>query len=218
MRNPFRPEHTREQVDGAFDQLGWGTKVERRVPRDGGEPLYFQIRLPNDLELVDIGDLVPTARELPTVFEDRVVALEQVQASAGVVVVGAMRDRSTPDDVFATTTVVYSEHVKDPGHELEEGKFTVERPGEKSIVRVKHLKHGHVTHVQRTTGLTVKEGAEPVPVVTTTFLVPTKFGGLALSFSSSHAGGGSEEMHDFYSNVYGTMYLGDSEPPTDGRH
>jgi hypothetical protein len=218
MRNPFTSHHSRQQVDGAFQQLGWGAKVECRVPREGGDQLYFQLRLPNDVVLVEVGNLVASARELPTWLEDRVVALDQVRTTGGTVLVGGLCDEHAPDDVLAAMTVVYSQYVDDPGHELKEGTTRVDRPGEKAIVHVSHLKHGYATLVQRTSMLAAaSEGEEGIPMVTTTFLKKTKFGGLALSFSSTHAGGGSKEMHDFFCNVFDTVYLGDSEPPTDGR-
>lgn len=219
MRNPFAAHHTREQVDGAFVQVGWGTKLARRVPRESGDPLYFQLRLPNEITLLQVGELVSSARELPTWLDDQIVALEQVQDFGGLVVVGGIAELHKPEDVLATATVVYSEHVKDPGHELKEGTTRVDRPGEKAIVHVNHLKHGYATLVQRTSMLDApKEGEEGIPLITTTFLKKTKFGGLAVSFSSTHAGGGSKEMHDFFCNVYDTVYLGESEPPVDGSH
>src|SRR5579875_2455120 len=61
MRNPFThhpPDATPQQVDEAYASQGWGVTVERRIPRPGsGEPLYFQLRLPNDTVYRDIVDL-----------------------------------------------------------------------------------------------------------------------------------------------------------------
>jgi hypothetical protein len=217
MRNPFAPHHTREQVDSAFQQVGWGNKIERRVTRAAGEPLYFQLRLPDDIALIPVQELVPAVRETPTWLQDQIVVLDQVQTFQGLILVGGIADHNTPEDVISTASVVYSEHVKDPGKELQEGTTRVDRPGEKAIVHVTHLKHGYATLVQRTSMLgTPKEGEEGIPMISTTFLRKTKFGGLAVSFSSTHAGGGSEQVHDFYCSVYDTVYLGDSEPPTDG--
>jgi len=207
MRNPFKHHYTQEQVDEAAEELGWGTKIQRRVPRSGGEPLHFQIRLPNDARCIEVSDLAAAAQNAPAWLEGRSEALRDVGRQAGAVLVGAVCDQSDPTDVLLTITVVFSEQVDGPAMQVSEPA-----PGEKVIQRVERISDTE-TRVKRTSAVTLEPGADPIGLLVDEYLIQTGFGGLAIAFSTTHNGMLGGRGQGFFRAILKTLWLGDAEAP-----
>lgn len=189
MRNPFKhspsslqPGHSQEQVDAAYTTNGWGAKVEREVPRASGPPVLFRFRMPNDIRLVELGQLVAAARDAPAWIASQTETLEQAAARAGSVLVGAIVSEDKPTDVLATLTVVFSEQVRDPAIEIREPG-----PDEKVKQTVKKI-NDRCTMVNRLSAVQLAPGEELTGLLVQEYMWRTEWGGLVMAFSTTHDG------------------------------
>ena len=119
MRNPFSHHHIdtthmqREQRE-AYAHDGWGTTVVRTVPQPAGDPLAFQLQLPDEQRLIEMSDLTDAAQaggRAPAWIGDRAIDLQAAADVPGVILVGAIVPADNPADVYASMTAFAGENV-----------------------------------------------------------------------------------------------------------
>jgi hypothetical protein len=213
MRSPFHRHYTQEQIDAAYATDGWGTKVQRRVPRPaGGEPLYFQFRLPNDVRCIEVAELVAAARDTaPAMLQGQAATLAQAADAAGMFVVAAITPENDPSDILMTIAGALAsldgdpplERLDEPAgwdvihHEFE--RVSKEMTCDDMLVATKTWGPNHDTEF----AMQVEQ-----------YLVSSQYGAVALTFTSSHAGMMSGDGWKFCRNVMKSVWLGEtSDPP-----
>jgi hypothetical protein len=210
MRNPFKhQEHTPEQVDAAWAERGWGTKVERAVPRSTGSPLRFVVRMPSESRCIEVSDLAAAAQDAPAWLDGRSEALREFGRQAGAVLIGAVCDQGELTDVLFTITVAFSEQVEGPVMQIEPPD-----PATKVVQHVTQLDDA-TTRVERISALTLPSG-ETTGLVVDQYLMRTGFGGLAVAFSTSHSGMGGGRGAQLFQGILKTVELTEAEPGTPG--
>jgi hypothetical protein len=208
MRNPFhrQQEFTQEQREQAYAELGWGTRVERRVRRGSSEPLYFVFHLPNDARCIDVADLAAAAQGAPAWLDGAEGALRDVARESGAFLMGAICDQGDPTDVLFTITGLFSELPDAPALAVPDPPA----PGEKATQEVEEISPS-ITRVERMTAITPPGAETPTgAVLLELYLIQTDFGGLALAFSTSHNGMFGPTGTKFFRGIVDRYWLGET--------
>jgi hypothetical protein len=215
-----------------FDASEWSPPRSWSVPRAEGEPLVFQLRLPSDVELVDIPSLaeagpavvavvgtdspkegqVPGATAL-TVVGRAAVELGQSAGPAGLVLLGALRPSDVPEaerQILATLTVVLAEQIKGPPSE---GNFRV--PGSKQAIKSSHTALKVSDQAMLITGANMEspgEGTDPILMMYEQYLFETRYGALMMAFCTANEQGMPGQAGRLYMRIAETGFLGERAP------
>jgi hypothetical protein len=207
MFNPLQTHlrhRAREAADEVFSEGGWHAHYSFAVNRSDGEPLVFEIRTPDGIEMVDAVALVQSARGAPAWVGDALDGLEQAMEVPGVVVVGALCATST-HEVLATLTVMFRKF---------EGPLNIDEfmpkdspatiKSDQDYVRI----NDHMTRIHRISGESQGEGKEPLPVLLIEYLWETKYGLVTLAFATTRLDFMSEEARAIFDTMRQTAYIG----------
>jgi hypothetical protein len=196
--------NAREAADEVFDTGGWHAHYSFPINRPEGEPLVFEIRTPDGIEMVDAVALAQSARGAPAWVGDALDGLEQAVKVPGVVVVGALTAAST-HEVLATLTVMF--------HELD-GPLNIEDfmpkdspstiKSDQDYVRISD----HMTRIHRISGESQGEGKEPLPVLLIEYLWESKYGLVTLAFATTRLDFMSEEARAIFDTMRQMAYIG----------
>jgi hypothetical protein len=208
MFNPLQTHlrhQAREAADEVFAEGGWHGHYSFGVNRPDGEPLVFEIRTPDGIEMVDAVALVQSARGAPAWVGDALDGLEQAVEVPGVVAVGALCATST-HEVLATLTVMFRE--LDGPLDLEE-MMPKDSPAtiksDQDYVRI----NDHMTRIHRISGESQGEGKEPLPVLLIEYLWETKYGLVTLAFATTRLDFMSEEARAIFDTMRQMAYIGE---------
>ena len=186
---------------------GWGELRTWPVPRGDDPPLAFQMRLPATMELVDLDDLVAAAPGAPHAASDGVDEIAGVAETAGLVVVGALREHKAGQapEVLATITVAFAEvgTLPDPDElatasDADVRPPTVERLSDTAI------------RVDRFTRVLPPGADEYHPHLLVQYLLQSRFGSLVMAYATTDPGmifgdGG----RDLFFKITETIFIGE---------
>src|SRR6201996_9461611 len=208
MFNPLQTHlrhRAREAADEVFSEGGWHAHYSFSVERSDGEPLVFEIRTPDGIEMVDAVALAQSARGAPAWVGDALDGLQQAVEVPGVVVVGALCATST-HEVLATLTVMFRKF---------EGPLNIDEfmpkdspatiKSDQDYVRI----NDHMTRIHRISGESQGEGKEPLPVLLIEYLWETKYGLVTLAFATTRLDFMSEEARAIFDTMRQTAYIGE---------
>ncbi len=215
MRNPFShhdPERTPVEVDQAYETEGWGVKVDRRIPRPaGGEPLYFQLRLPNATVCTDIADLAAAAvdeksTEEASEAQDQLTrqgeALQTLGEAPGVVLLSAVADANDPTHLLHTLSVLYTSLTSLPK------TFELSEPDGWDILRHEQTRVSkHVLRDLLFIGRHPERGDDAQFLCTQQYALATDLGSLVMTFTNWKSASGKTLA--YYDSVSRTAYLGE---------
>ena len=113
--NPIRAFWNRK-ADRVYADGGWGPLQSWPVPREGRDPLVFQMRMPVTMELLDIGTLAANSPGAPPSVEQGALEIAQVAPVGGVILTGVLRETKpdTPPEILGTMTVAFSDLAGQP--------------------------------------------------------------------------------------------------------
>lgn len=186
---------------------GWGELHSWPVPRGDDPPLVFQMRLPATMELVDLDDLVASAPGSPADAGDGVGEIASVAGTAGLVVVGALREHKAGQaaEVLATITVAFAQlgTLPDPAElatptESDVRPPTVERLSDTAI------------RVDRFTRVLPPGAEEHHPHLLVQYMLQSRFGSLVMAYATTDPGmifgdGG----RDLFFKITETIFIGE---------
>ena len=186
---------------------GWGELRTWPVPRGDKPPLVFQMRLPATMELVDLDDLVAGAPGSPEAASAGVSEISDVAATAGLVVVGALREHRQNESpvVLTTITVAFSDLGKlpDPA-ELQTAADSDVRPP--TVERLSDT----AIRVDRFSRVLPPGADEYHPHLLVQYLLQSRFGSLVLAFATSRPemifGDGGR---DLFFKITETLFIGE---------
>ena len=195
----------REAADEVYVEGGWHAHYSFAVDRPGEDPLVFEIRTPDGIEMVDAVALVQTAQDAPAWVGDALDGLQQAVEVPGVVAVGALCATSTRE-VLATLTVMF--------HELD-GPLNIDDfmpkdspatiKSDQDYVRISD----HMTRIHRISGESQGEGKEPLPVLLIEYLWESKYGLVTLAFATTRLDFMSEEARAIFDTMRQMAYIGE---------
>jgi hypothetical protein len=203
----------RRKAEQIYRDGGWGPLRSWPVPRSGGDPLVFQVRIPLALELIEVPQLARHAPAAPAVVGAATIALERAADTAGVVVVGALRPTTVPESerqALATMTVAFSEITGPPA--VEDFLPADSDQTRKADVQVTKLSD-KVTRVKRLSVESLGEGFEPVPMLLIQYLMETRYGALIVAFSATDLEMMGEWGRKLYRQITDTMFVGERPIP-----
>jgi hypothetical protein len=210
MRNPFH-RHVGEAVETDLDLTGWSTKIQRRVPRDGHAPLYFQFRVPDGTSCIEVADLVAAARDAPSYIAGQAEKLSQAADRGGAVLIAALTPTPHPEDILATITVVFSPHrVTGPVPQSPEvpGTTVIEHTMTRLTERITLENYLYVIPSD------VPDGARPVRL--NQYFVDSHYGALVIAFMTAHEDSMLGDYgHGFFREVMKSVWIGETEAPDD---
>lgn len=214
IANPLdRFRHKKTELP--FRASGWGPPRSWPVPRADGEPLVFQISLPDEIELVDVPSLARRASGAPAIVAQGAAELEQVAGPAGLVVVGALRPSDVPEaerEILATLTVAFSDGVKGP-LSAEDFQVPDSERTTRSHQEVLELSD-KATLITRVSMESPGEGMDPVLMLLLQYLLQTRFGALVMAFSTAHQEMMAPQPRKLYDRIVETMFIGEHAPPS----
>jgi hypothetical protein len=231
--NPLHRFRRRETML-PFDASEWSRPRSWSVPRSEGEPLVFQLRLPFDIELVDIPSpteagpavVAVAGRDSPgegqvagatalTVVARAATELGQLAGPAGLVLIGALRPSDVPEaerQILATLTVVFAEKIKGSPSEKD---FRV--PGSEQTVKSSHTVLKVSDRATLITGANMEstgEGIDPVLMMFEQYLLETRYGALMMAFCTANEQGMPGKAGSLYRHITETGFLGEQAPPS----
>jgi hypothetical protein len=182
--NPVRALWKRK-VDHIHADGGWGRLQTWPVPREGKDPLVFQMRLPLDMELIDIGTLAANSPGAPESVEQGALEIAQVASVAGLILTGALR-QSKPDaepEILASMTVAFSEIAGPPDIDTHlAGADEDVRPPE-----VEKLSD-RATRISRLQRVLPPGDEELSPLLTVQYLIQSRYGAVAYAYATTRPG------------------------------
>ncbi len=229
--NPLHRSRHRE-TNLPFDASEWSPPRSWSVPRADGEPLVFQLRLPSDIELVDIPSLAEAGpavvavvgRDSPaegqvagatalTVVGRAAAELGPLAGPAGLVLLGALRASNVPEaerQILATLTVVFAEQIKGPPSQKD---FRV--PGSEQTIKSSHQALKVSDQAMLITGANMEspgEGTDPVLMMFEQYLLETRYGALMMAFCTANEQGMPGQAGSLYLHIVETGFLGEQPP------
>jgi hypothetical protein len=217
MRNPFthhQPDYSPEQIDEAYTSKGWGVKVERRIPRaEGGEPLYFQLRLPNGTAWRDLAQLADAghdeksseeAAESQSLFAAQTDALRALGEAPGVVLVGAVVHGDQPTNVYHTLSVLYT-----PLTSLPKRFELSESDGWDIIGHDQARLSKHVLRDRLVIARYPERGDDAQVLGNQQYALATDLGSLVVTITGWGSGCASGKTFSYWDSIARTAYLGE---------
>ena len=197
---------TRRKAEKAYREGGWGPLLTFPVKRPGGEPLVFQMRLPVGHQLLDVPTMARSAVGAPAALAAETDALELASEAAGVIVIGALcpvSEGAGEPDVLATIAVVLSDVAGPPS--VEEGSGYESPHSHREVTKLSDK----VTRIKRLSAEAVQGSDEPMAMLTMQYLIETRYGALAMAFSTTRQdmfGGFGEEL---FEKIMATGFIGE---------
>lgn len=100
IRNPLE-RHRARRVAAAGEKVmaegGWGTHLTYETRTRAGRRMYFQMRMPDGAEFVEVSRVADVASDTPAFVGRTLSTMEQAGEQAGVFVVGAVRGTAAPE-------------------------------------------------------------------------------------------------------------------------
>lgn len=201
--------NAREAADEVFETGGWHAHYTFPVTRPDGQPLIFEIRTPDGVELVDAVALVQSARGAPAWVGDGLHGLQQAVDTPGVVVVAALRGTADPEpqrEVVATLTVTFAEL---------DGPFDIEACMPKdSASTIKSEQDcaqlsDTMWRIHRISGESQGEGKEPLPVLLIEYLWLSKYGLVTMAFATTRVDMMGDVGRDLFDAIREMAYIGE---------
>ncbi len=202
----------RRRAERIYREGGWGPLLSFPVVRPDASKLVFQVRMPLGIELVDLAQIAAEAPGAPPAVAQGTRALERVRSGGHVILIGALRP-SQPEDrheVVATMTVAIaavsrSALPKASEEHDAEGNLTAST----EVVELSD----DATLVKRVSRESLGEGTEPVPMLVMQYLVRTRYGVLAMAFSTTHEGMFGEGGRKLFLQITKTGFIGEGPAP-----
>ncbi|MFZ0090945.1 MAG: hypothetical protein WAL63_15655 [Solirubrobacteraceae bacterium] len=183
--NPIRTFWNRK-ADRIHAEGGWGPLRTWPVPREGKDPLVFQMRLPLTMELVDIGTLAANAPGAPQSVEQGALEIARVAPIGGIILTGALRETKpdTPPEILATMTVAFSDIAGPPDVDAHIGSDAADdvRPPE-----VEKLSD-RATRISRLQRVLPPDADELWPLLTIQYLIQSRYGAVAYAYATTRPG------------------------------
>jgi hypothetical protein len=198
----------RKAADKVYSDAHWGTHYAFNVPWSGGNPLIFEIRAPDGMEMVDAVALAQAARGAPAWIDDALDGLEQAVQTPGVVVIAALRGTADPEpqrEVVATLTVTFAEP---------DGSFDIEAYLPKDSASTIKSEQDYrqlsdtVWRIHRISGESQGEDSEPLPVLLIEYVWQTEHGLVTLAFATTRVDMMGEAASELFHQIWGTAYIG----------
>lgn len=173
------------KADKVHRDKGWGPLQTWPVPRGEDPPLVFQMRLPLRMELVDLDTLAESAPGAPESVARGVDEIAGVAKTAGLIVVGALRepqdDGST--EILATITAAFQSLAGPPDVDELVGDASDDvRPA--VIEQLSDL----VTRIDRLTRYLPPGEDEAHPHAIVQYLIQSRYGALVMAYATTHPG------------------------------
>lgn len=208
--NPLQTFWNRK-ADRAFREEGWGPLQTWPVPRAQGGPLVFQLRLPLNVELVDLAALAGAAEGAHGAPESLAAAAQEVQRAArvaGTIVVGALRERQDDgeSEILASLSVAFSDGKGklDPADYVPADADGDVRPPEVSTLS------DNAIRISRLTSVTPPGAEAAQPNLSVQYLVQSRYGVLSFAYATARmdmiAGGGGRSL---FRKITETGYIGE---------
>jgi hypothetical protein len=204
----------KDAAQDAYAAHGWAAHYVFAVNRRHGKPLVFECRTPDGLEMVDAVALTRAARGAPAWIGDALHGLEQAVDVPGVVVIGALRPTSAPEDqreVVATLTVTFAEI---------DGPFDIETYMPKdSASTIKSQQDYHqlsdtMWRIHRFSGESQGEGRDPLPVLLIEYVWQSKYGLVTMAFATTRMDMMGDEPRELFDQMRQTAYIGEEPSVT----
>jgi hypothetical protein len=194
----------------SWAEQGWATHYVFAVHRRHGKDLVFECRTPDGLEIVDAVALAQAARGAPAWIGDALNGLQQAVDVPGVVLIGALRPTTPPEDqreVVATLTVTFAEP---------DGPFDIEAYMPKdSASTIKSQQDHHqlsdtMWRIHRISGESQGEGKEPLPVLLIEYVWQSKLGLVTMAFATTRMDMMGDKPRELFDLIRQTAYIGEN--------
>jgi hypothetical protein len=186
---------------------GWGAPLTFAVRRPSGLRLTFRFQLPEGVRLVDIRRLAAAAPGAPSSVARAVTGLDRAAAAGGVILVGAICPPPSPDgplEVLATVTVALSDVPGPPS--LKDYLLPESERADQEVTRLSE----HVTRIRRLSVEALSPEQEPVPMLMIQYLVETRYGAMAMVFSTTHHEMFGPSARTLYHRIFETGFIGEA--------
>lgn len=179
--NPLRSFWNRK-ADRVHKDGGWGPLQTWPVPREGKDPLVFQMRLPLTMELLDIGTLAANSPGAPESVEQGALEIAQVARVGGLILTGALRETKpdTPPEVLATMTVAFSDIAGPPDVDA----HLADADGDVRPPEVEKLSD-RATRISRLQSVLPPGAEELSPLLTIQYLIQSRYGAVAYAYATT---------------------------------
>lgn len=193
-----------------MEEGGWGTHLTFPFVTRQGEKLYFQMRLPDGMEMVDLTQLAEAARGAPAFVGHFATAVAQARDQAGVILVGGLRGTAVPEaerEVLATLTVALTPLEK---------PFSIDDFMPEDSPSTLHSKQDVVEmteglyRIHRISVESVAEGRDPVPMLVIEYVYANAQGGvLAAAFATQREDMMGDKIRDLFESIRRSFFLGE---------
>jgi hypothetical protein len=199
----------RRKAERIYRDGGWGPLLTWPIARPEGKPLVFQLRLPTGVELVDVQKLAHDAPGAPEFVSTGAAALKRAEQPGGVIMTGALCGvKETGErDVMATLTAALSA-LKGPLGVKEGIDVDGNTRTHTKVTQVSDK----VTQVKRLSAETVPGRSEPIPSMLVEYLIETRYGMLAMAFSTRHQEMLGQWGQSLFFQVTQTGFIGEQAP------
>jgi hypothetical protein len=181
--NPLQSARHRRRAEKIYRDGGWGPELSWEVAREGEKPLIFQMRMPLEFELIDVGALAAQAQGAPELVAKGAIALKDAARESGTIVVGAMCRQPQPGDtgrdVLGTITVALREL---PGAPPTETPADPENPPNPEVRKISD----RAWRIKELTVAPIEQGAEAVAMLSLQYLITTRYGALAMTLATAN--------------------------------
>jgi hypothetical protein len=180
--NPIRVFWNRK-ADRIHAEGGWGPLQTWPVPREGKDPLVFQMRLPLTMELIDIGALAAHAPGAPPSVEQGALEIAQVRPVGGIILTGALRETKpdTPPEILATMTVAFSDIAGPPDVDAHLGTDSADDVRPPKIDKLSD----RATRISRLARVLPPGADELWPLLTIQYLIQSRYGAVAYAYATT---------------------------------
>jgi hypothetical protein len=211
----FHPLHTyalhkaRDAAQDAYAEHHWSAHYVFAVNGRHGRQLVFECRTPDGLEMVDAVALAQAARGAPAWIDDALNGLQHAVDLPGVVLIGALRGTSAPEDqreVVATLTVTFAEP---------DGPFDIEAYMPKdSASTIKSQQDHHqlsdtMWRIHRISGESQGEGKEPLPVLLIEYVWQSRYGLVTMAFATTRMDMMGDKPRELFDQIRQSAYIGE---------
>lgn len=207
--NPFT-RHAQRRVEAAgqkvMEEGGWGQHLTFETQRRDGQKLFFQMRLPDGMAMVDLRQVVQAAPGAPAFVGHALTAVAQAREKAGVIVVGGLCGANDPEqEVLATLTVALTEL---------DGPFNVDDFMPEDSPATLHSKQDaaqvseHMWRIHRISSESLG-GDEKMPMLMIEYLFVTRYGVLAAAFAANRFDMMGDAVREIFDAISKTLFIGE---------
>jgi hypothetical protein len=200
----------RDAAQESWAEHHWSAHYVFAVHRRTGKDLVFECRTPDGLEMVDAVALVQQAKGAPAWIGDGLNGLQEALDLPGVVVIGALRPTTPPEDqrpVVGTLTVTFAEP---------DGPFDIEAYMPKdSPATIKSQQDYHqlsdtMWRIHRMSGESQGEGKEPLPVLLIEYVWLSKPGLVTMAFATTRLDMMGDKPRELFDQIRQSAYIGEN--------